>query len=476
VYNKKIRRIHMVGIGGSGMNGIAEVLLNKGYTVTGSDLSPGEVTRRLEDLGATVFEGHDPANVRGADLVVVSTAVRWDNPEVLEARRLNVPVIPRAEMLAELMRMSYGIAVSGAHGKTTVTSMIGAVLTKGGLDPTVVVGGRVRAFGSHVILGHGPFMVAEADESDGSFLDLVPTITVITNIDVEHLDHYKGGLEEIKSSFVRFANKVPFYGVAILCLDDPNVSSVVHRIDRRTLTYAIKRRAKVTASDITHKGMATEFTVHTNGDTLGRVVLPMPGLHNVYNALAAVCVGLEVDVGFEAIAGALREFEGVSRRFEIVGEAAGVTVLDDYGHHPTEIEAVLRAARSVWPGRRLVVVFQPHRYTRTHALCDTFGSCFDAADLVLLADVYPAGERKIPGVSSRLILEAARDHGHRAIYYSGDLRATAESLLRQARRGDVVVTLGAGDVWKVGADFLKRRKEAGEKSAAGKGAAGGGGA
>lgn len=452
----KIRRIHMVGIGGSGMNGIAEVLLNKGYTVTGSDLALGEVTRRLEELGAGITEGHDAAAVRGADVVVVSTAIGADNPEVIEARRLNIPVIPRAEMLAELMRMSYGIAVSGSHGKTTATSMIGAVLTKGGFDPTVVVGGRVRAFGSHVILGQGKFMVVEADESDGSFLNLVPTISVVTNIDVEHLDYYSGGLEEIKSSFVLFANKVPFYGAAVVCLDDPSVSSIVHRIDRRTLTYAINRKAKVTASDVVSKGMVTEFTAHANGDKLGRIELPMPGIHNVYNALAGVCVGLELGVPFGPICDALCEFEGVSRRFEIVGEHGDITVLDDYGHHPTEIEAVLDAARSVWPDRRVVAVFQPHRYTRTQALCHAFGACFDGADLVLLADIYPAGEKKMVGVSSRLILEAARDHGHRAIYYVGDLDSAYESLSRQVRPGDVVITLGAGDVWKVGVEFLQR--------------------
>lgn len=448
----------MVGIGGAGMNGIAEVLLNKGYTVTGSDLALGDVTRRLEELGATVSEGHQRANARGADVVVVSTAVSWDNPEVIEARRLNIPVIQRAEMLAELMRMSYGIAVSGAHGKTTATSLIGSVLTKGGLDPTVVVGGRVRAFGSHVILGSGKFMVAEADESDGSFLNLVPTISVVTNIDVEHLDYYAGGLEEIKNSFVKFANKVPFFGAAVMCMDDPNISSIVHRIDRRTLTYAIDRRARVMAVDVVPKGMITEFTVFSDGDKLGRVELPMPGRHNVYNALAAVCVGLEVGVPFGLIADALCEFEGVSRRFEVVGEVGGVTVLDDYGHHPTEIEAVLKAARSVWPDRRIVAVFQPHRYTRTHALCHTFGSCFDEADLVLLADIYPAGERKMAGVSSGLILEAARDHGHRAIHYVGDIKSACESLIQHARPSDVVITLGAGDVWKVGVEFVERSR------------------
>jgi UDP-N-acetylmuramate--alanine ligase len=438
------------------MNGIAEVLLNKGYTVSGSDLALTEVTQRLSELGVSVTEGHDPAVVRGADFVVVSSAVGWDNPEVLEARRLNIPVIPRAEMLAELMRMSYGIAVSGSHGKTTTTSMIGAVLTKGGFDPTVVVGGRIRAFGSHVILGQGKFMVAEADESDGSFLDLAPTIAVVTSIDVEHLDYYAGGLEEIKDSFVRFANKVPFFGAAVMCIDDPNISSIVHRIDRRTLTYAINRRAKVSAAEVTHKGMTTTFTVRSNGDELGQVVLPMPGLHNVYDALAAVCVGLEVGVPFGLIAEALHSFEGVARRFEVVGHAGDVTVLDDYGHHPTEVDAVLRAAKSVWPGRRLVTVFQPHRYTRTQALCDSFGSCFDKADLVLLTDIYAAGEQKRVGVSSHLILEAARDHGHRSVHYVGDLRSARDALSRQVRPGDVVVTLGAGDVWKVGADFLKK--------------------
>jgi UDP-N-acetylmuramate--alanine ligase len=446
------------------MNGIAEVLLNKGYTVSGSDLVLTEVTQRLSELGAEVMKGHDPANVRGADVVVVSSAVSWENPEVLEARRLNIPVIPRAEMLAELMRMSYGIAVAGSHGKTTTTSMIGAVLTKGGFDPTVVVGGRVRAFGSHVILGHGKFMVAEADESDGSFLNLVPTISVVTNIDVEHLDYYTGGLEEIKNTFVRFANKVPFFGAAVMCLDDPNISSIVHRIDRRTLTYAINRRAKVSAADITHKGMVTSFTARSNGDQLGPVILPMPGLHNVYNALAAICVGLELGVPFGLISEALRSFEGVARRFEVVGRVGDVTVLDDYGHHPTEIEAVLKAARSVWPDRRIVTVFQPHRYTRTQALCHSFGSCFDKADLVLLADIYPAGERKMVGVSSHLILEAARDHGHRAIHYVGDLEAACDALMLQVRPGDVVVTLGAGDVWKVGVNFLKKAEAKSSRS------------
>jgi UDP-N-acetylmuramate--alanine ligase len=444
----RIRHIHFVGIGGTGMSGIAEVLLNMGYQVSGSDLSRNEATERLERLGGTIHEGHSEEQVLGADVVVVSSAVRPDNPEWHRALQEKIPVIPRAEMLAELMRLKFGIAVSGAHGKTTTSSMIASVLSFGGLDPTLVVGGRVRALRSGARLGTGKFLVAEADESDGSFLQLSPTITIITTIDEEHLDFYRD-LEQIEEAFVTFAQKVPFYGVVIACADDPNVRAVLPRITKRVMTYGLCEEADLRAVSVTTQGMASFFTVEMEGERLGTVELRVPGLHNVQNALAAIAVGHELGIPFGAVRNALSAFEGVSRRFEIRSDSGGVVVVDDYGHHPTEIAAVLAAARQVHSGR-VVAVFQPHRYTRTAALWERFGPAFREADVVLVTEIYAAGERPIEGVNGSLIAEAVRATGHRDVRFIAERDALVDHLRGVIRPGDMVITLGAGDIWKVG--------------------------
>ena len=449
----RTHRIHLIGIGGSGMCGIAEVLLTMGYQVSGSDLKSTEVTDRLVSLGGRVFAGHEAANVEGAQVVVYSTAVPADNPEMVEARRLGIPVIGRAEMLAELMRMKYGIAVGGAHGKTTTTSMVAAVLARGGLDPTVVVGGRLRALGTHARLGHGQFLVAEADESDGSFLRLSPAVSVITNVDREHLDHY-GGLEEVRQAFVYFANRIPFYGVTVLCVDDPEVRGMLHGVTKRTLLYGTRPEAGVRAEGVELRPHGSRFRVSRHGVVLGEIELRIPGRHNVLNALAAVAVGLEVEVGFAHIAEALATFPGVSRRFETRGEAAGVRVVDDYGHHPTEISATLAAARGL--GGRVLVLFQPHRYSRTQALRREFGSCFVEADRVWVLDIYAAGEAPIPGISARTVVESAREQGATHVGEAGPAAAAVAAAVAEARPGDTVLTLGAGDVWKLGDEVLRQ--------------------
>jgi UDP-N-acetylmuramate--alanine ligase len=449
----RTHRIHFIGIGGSGMSGIAEVLITMGYQVSGSDLKTTDVTDRIVKLGGRVFGGHSESNVEGAQVVVYSTAVRADNPELARARAMGVPVIGRADMLAELMRMKYGIAVGGAHGKTTTTSMIAEVLARGGLDPTIVVGGRLRALGTNARLGHGQFLVAEADESDGSFLRLAPAVTVVTNIDREHLDHYRT-LAEIHQAFVYFANRVPFYGVSVLCADDPGVAAILPAVTKRTLLYGTVPGAAVRAEDIRLEGHGSRFQVLHEGTRLGEVELKVPGRHNVLNALAAVAVGLEVEIGFAHIAGALAGFRGVARRFETRGESAGVRVVDDYGHHPTEIAATLAAARGL--GGRRLVVFQPHRYTRTQTLAEEFGACFADADRVWVLDVYPAGEKAIPGVSGRTVVEKALQHGKVEIEYAPDPTAAADEVAAEARPGDLVITLGAGDVWRVGDEILAR--------------------
>ncbi|MGH7724318.1 MAG: UDP-N-acetylmuramate--L-alanine ligase [Candidatus Eiseniibacteriota bacterium] len=443
----RARRIHFIGIGGSGMSGLAEVLLTMGYTVSGSDLKTGEVTDRLVEAGGRVFAGHHERNVEGANIVVYSSAVRADNPELRAAIARGLPVIPRAEMLAELMRMKYGVAVAGAHGKTTTTSMVGAVLLEGGLDPTIVVGGRVHALGTNARLGHGQFLVAEADESDGSFVRLSPAIGVITNLDREHLDHY-GTIAGLESAFLEFAERIPFYGLVVLCADDPALAVLMPRISRRVATYGIERGG-VRAKNLELMPHGSRFTVEASERVLGEIEVPVVGRHNVLNALAAVTVGIELEIPFAHVALSLSRFEGVGRRFESKGEAADVLVVDDYAHHPTEIIATLSAARQL--GRpRIVVVFQPHRYSRTRALAADFGAAFDAADHVLVTDIYPAGETPIEGVSAELIVGAARSHGHRNVVYAGDL-SRAEALLRElVRPHDLVLTLGAGDITKLG--------------------------
>ena len=452
-----IRHIHFVGIGGSGMSGIAEVLLNLGYVVSGSDQKKSPVTERLAAQGARTFEGHAAAHVEGAHVVVISTAVRPTNPEVLEARRLGIPVIPRAEMLAELMRLKYGVAVAGSHGKTTTTSMVAMILDKGGLDPTVVVGGRLGVLGSGARLGKGDFMVAEADESDRSFLKLSPTIAIVTNIDREHLDTYKD-LADVQEAFLGFLNKVPFYGAGVVCLDDGPIQDILPRVERRVVTYGLSPQAQVSARDVRLKPSGSTYMLSANGQTLGEIDVAVPGAHNVLNSLAAVAVGLELAVSFESIRQGLAAFTGVDRRFQIRGDVGGVLVVDDYGHHPTEIRATLETLRGRAGSRRTVVLFQPHRYTRTQHLWDEFCRAFHLADLLLLVDIYPAGEEPVAGVTSEALAEAITRRGHRQVLYVGDLKKAADQLAQVVKDGDVVLTLGAGSVWTAGDDLLKRRQ------------------
>lgn len=465
---KKYQHIHFVGIGGIGMSGIAEVLLNLGYRISGSDAKRSSITDRLERLGARVFEGHAAAHIEGAHVVVTSTAVRPDNPEVAEAMRKQIPVIPRAEMLAELMRLKYGVAIAGSHGKTTTTSMAAVVLDRAGLDPTIVVGGRVNTLGSNAKLGRGDFMVVEADESDKSFLKLSPTIAVVTNIDLEHLDFYSG-IEEIRDHFVQFVNKVPFYGSVIICLDDPNIQMIIPQIQRRVITYGMRAHAEISASDvqISRENFGSTFTVRRKGEALGTVKLNVPGEHNVCNALAVVAVGLELEVEFAQIAAGLAAFTGAGRRFEIKGlipaepgadERSGILVVDDYGHHPTEIRATLAAAKT--SGRRVVVLFQPHRYTRTAALLDEFARSFYDAEVVLLTDIYAASEDPIPGVTAQALVEQIEKFGHRNARYIGGVEQGKQALLDVAQPGDLVLTLGAGNVWRAGEEFLAARNGA----------------
>jgi len=448
----RVKHVHLVGIGGAGMSGIAEVLANLGFVVTGSDLKRGETTERLEKLGARVCYEHAAENIAGADVVVYSSAVSSGNPEVAAANAQMVPVIPRVEMLAELMRMKFSVAVGGTHGKTTTTSLISAVLSAGGLDPTVVVGGRLKTVGSGARLGASEYMVAEADESDGSFLKLSPTISVITTVDEEHLDFYSG-LPEIKRAFTTFANSVPFYGCSIVCLDQQNVQAILPDIKRRVISYGLSTQADVRAENVEATGETTRFGVEAGGHDIGVVEIAMPGLHNIYNSLAAIAAGLELGVDFGDAARALREFEGISRRFEIKGEVNDVLVLDDYGHHPTEIQTTLAAASSRWD-RRLVVLFQPHRYTRTQKLADQFGRSFHDADVLLVTSIYAASEEPIDGVSGATLVDAARRHGHRNCEYLDGLDALYERAIEVIEPGDVVVTLGAGDVYRVGERIL----------------------
>jgi UDP-N-acetylmuramate--alanine ligase len=451
----KIRRIHFVGIGGIGMSGIAEVLLNLGYQVSGSDLRESETTNRLTGLGGEIAFGHQAENIGNADVVVTSTAVRTNNVEVVEAHRLHIPVIPRAEMLAELMRMKYGVAVAGTHGKTTTTSMVATVLTNGGLDPTAVIGGRLDAFGSNAKLGQGKFLVAEADESDGSFMHLSPTIAVVTNIDEDHLDYYSG-LDEIKTIFVDFINKVPFYGLAVLCLDDPNIQEIIPQVKKRYLTYGLATQADIYATEIVHCADATSFKVHDRDGLLGEISLQMPGRHNVLNALATIAVARELGLSFARIAEGFNGFCGVQRRFQILTTINDIMVVDDYGHHPAEVKATLAAARAGWQERRVVAVFQPHRYSRTQALFEDFATAFYDADQLLVMDVYAAGEEPIPGVSAADLVGAIGNHGHRDVHYCADPAAVLTHLQGSVRSGDLVITLGAGSIWQVAKEFTER--------------------
>jgi UDP-N-acetylmuramate--alanine ligase len=447
----KIQKIHFIGIGGIGMSGIAEVLLNLGYQVSGSDLRPSDITRRLTELGGKIACGHAAENVGAADVVVTSTAVHANNVEVAEAHRLLIPVIPRAEMLAELMRMKYGIAIAGTHGKTTTTSMVATVLTHGGVDPTAVIGGRLDKFGSNAKLGQGQFLVAEADESDGSFLHLSPTIAIVTNIDLDHLDYY-ADLDQIKDTFVDFINKVPFFGLAVLCLDDANVQAIIPRVKKRFVTYGLTTQADLYATDISHREDATSFVVYHKGTRLGRLSLRMPGRHNVLNALAAVAVAVELGVPFQLVEEGFEDFCGVGRRFQIRYQQDNLLVVDDYGHHPAEIKATLAAARAGWDNR-LIAVFQPHRYSRTAALFEDFATAFYAADEVVVLDIYAAGEEPLPEVTAEALAKAIAGHGHREVRYLASLEEATRYLLATVRSGDMVITLGAGNVWQVGAEL-----------------------
>ncbi|MDP4978385.1 MAG: UDP-N-acetylmuramate--L-alanine ligase, partial [Desulfobacterales bacterium] len=453
MYRKKYH-IHFVGIGGIGMSGIAELLLNLGYTVSGSDLKSSEITERLKRFGGHILKGHAEDQVGDADVVVVSSAVDADNPEVRAARQASIPVIPRAEMLAELMRLKYSIAVAGAHGKTTTTSIVSAVLDRGGLDPTVVIGGKLKSIGTNARLGEGEFIVAEADESDGSFLKMSPTIAVVTNIDREHLDHYPD-LDAIKSAFLDFIDRIPFYGLAVLCLDNESVQSLIPEIKKRYTTYGMSTQADVQARNVIFEGLRSRFTLYHKGEPLGDIRLNLPGIHNVYNAMASVAVGLELGIPFETVKAALETVEGVQRRLEIKGDVNGITIVDDYGHHPTEIKTTLQAAKEAWPDRRMVVVFQPHRYSRTRALFDEFTRSFYQSDVLLVLPIYSAGEKVIEGVDSSSMCDGIRQHGHKEVICKDTIAAAVAGLKDILVPGDILLTLGAGDVWKVGEEVLR---------------------
>ncbi len=458
MFRGRIRSIHFVGIGGVGMSGIAQVLLEHGFEVSGSDLRESETTRHLAERGARIFVGHEADNVRDADVVVFSSAVPRDNPEMVAARRRAIPVIPRAEMLGELMRLKDGIALAGSHGKTTTTSLVATVLRHAGLDPTVVIGGKLNALGTGATRGAGDLLVAEADESDGSFLHLTPAIAVITNIDPEHLDHY-GDLAGVKDAFVDFANRVPFYGLVVACLDHPHVQEVLPRIEKRTATYGLSAQADYRARKPVLEGLSARFSVSRRGEDLGEFEVRMPGIHNVLNALATIVVADELRVPLDTVREGLRTFGGVHRRFTIVGEHAGITVVDDYGHHPAEIVATLEAAQRAY-NRRLVVAFQPHRYSRTHHLFEELTLAFNRADVLLVTDVYAAGEHPIAGADSAHLVEAVRAHGHRDVTHVPSRDELAAALALRLEEGDVVITLGAGDITRTGAELLSLLRQA----------------
>jgi UDP-N-acetylmuramate--alanine ligase len=448
----KIKHIHMVGIGGAGMSGIAELLFNLGYSVTGSDLKPSETTRRLKNLGIGIRNRHKGENVRGADVVVISSAVKENNPELIWAKKRRIPVIRRAEMLGELMRMKYGIGIAGTHGKTTTTSMVGEILSEGGLDPTIVVGGRVVNLGSHSRLGNGQLMVTEADEYDRSFLRLTPTIAVVTTLEAEHLDYYRD-FEEIKAVFLEFVNKVPFYGRVILCWDEKNLREMIPHIERPITTYGLSDKADLKASSLRFEGYHSRFEVQIKGENMGEVVLSVPGVHNVKNSLAAIGVALELDVPWKSIRVGLEKFKGVHRRFEIKGEVKGVTVVDDYAHHPTELEATLKGAKSGW-NKRIVAVFQPHLFSRTRDFHREFGRVLLESDVLVVTGIYPAREKAIPKITGKLVADSAKKLGHKNVYYVPQLKKVALFLKRMVKENDMVITLGAGDVYKAGEELL----------------------
>lgn len=451
----RIKRIHLIGIGGIGMSSIADVLLSRGFEVSGSDMATSDITQRLVKRGAKIYEGHNAENVEGADVVVFSSAVKVkENPETQEALRRRIPLIGRPEMLGELMRMKYGVGIAGTHGKTTTTSMAGLVVGEGDFDPTIIVGGKVSVFGSNAVSGEGDIIIIEADEYDRTFLRLTPIIAVITNIEAEHLDIYKD-LDDIKDAFTQYANKVPFFGRVIACLDDPNVQEIMGNIHRPIITYGTARQATVRADEIIRDGVDTRFGVYYADNFLGEVTVHVPGVHNVRNALAAIAVGLELEIPFEAIKTGLDNFTGVQRRFQVKGEAQGRLVIDDYAHHPTEVKATLKAANEGWRNKRIVAVFQPHLYSRTQDFKEEFARSFFNADVLVITDIYPSRETPIAGVTGKLVADLAEQYGHRSVHYIADKKELPEKLAEITQENDVVITMGAGDIWRYGEAFLE---------------------
>jgi UDP-N-acetylmuramate--alanine ligase len=453
---KNIKKVHFVGIGGIGMSGIAEILLNQGFEITGSDLSSSEVTNRLKQLGVKIYEGHSPKNLNDADVLVYSSAVQVDNPEVKAAVEKKIPIIKRAEMLAETMRMKYGIGIAGTHGKTTTTSMVGLTLTEGGIDPTIIVGGKLSGLGgTNARLGNGEFIVVEADEFDRTFLKLTPTIAALTTLESEHLDTYKD-LDDIKTAFVEFANKVPFYGFVVLCLDEPALQDIIPQINKTIFTYGTTTQADVRALDITHSGFKSEYTLQYKGKKLGKIKLNIPGVHYVKNSLVAVTIGMELGISFEVIKKALEKFTGVYRRFEKKYDKE-ILVLDDYAHHPTETSATLQAIRAAWD-RRLVAVFQPHLYSRTRDFYQEFGRSFLNTDVFICTDVYPARESAIEGISGALIADTTKKFGHKNVFYLPNKNDVPAKLMELKKDNDIIITMGAGDIWKYGEKFVQMLK------------------
>lgn len=444
---KRLKNIHMIGIGGTGMSGIGEVLLNLGYKVSGTDISANEATERLSRLGARISIGHQAEKVEGADVVVVSTAIKDNNVEVAEARRLKIPVIPRAEMLAELMRMKYGIAVAGSHGKSSTTSMIAKVLEQAGYDPTIIVGGRLNTVGGHAKLGEGDFIIAEADESDRSFLYLSPFISVLTNLDEEHLDHYKT-LDEIKKTFVHFANRVPFYCPVILCLDDPHLQSLIPSIERRIITYGFSTQADIFAKDPEFDKFSSTSHIFWKDKKIGKLKLHVPGIHSIYNAMAAVCVGLDLEIPALQIFEGLGNYEGIGRRFELKKIVGGTMVIEDYAHHPTEIKATLEAAKKGWP-KRIIGIFQPHRYNRLSLLMKSFATSFNQADILIITEIYPAGEDPIAGVSGEVLYKETEKFGHKNVYFEPNMENIPAMITKIARPDDLIIVMGAGSIYRI---------------------------
>jgi UDP-N-acetylmuramate--alanine ligase len=450
---KKIKKVHFVGIGGIGMSGIAEILLNQGFEVSGSDLQRSDITDRLEQLGVKMFEGHSENNLDEADVVVYSSAVNSDNPEVKSAIERKIPIIKRAEMLAEVMRMKYGISIAGTHGKTTTTSMVGLTLTEGGLDPTIIVGGKLSSLGgTNARLGNGEFIVVEADEFDRTFLKLTPSIAALTTLESEHLDTYKD-LNDIKSAFIEFSNKVPFYGFVVVCMDEPALQDIIPQINKKVITYGLTTQADVRAADISYEKFSSSYTIKYGKNELGKIKLNVPGVHNIRNSLVAVCIATELGIKFDIIKNALEKFTGVYRRFEVKYDSE-VLVIDDYAHHPTETSATLAAVRSGWD-RRLIAVFQPHLYTRTKDFYLEFGRSFLNSDVFICTDVYPAREKPIEGITGELIVNAAKKFGHKKAIYIKDKNQIPQSLFEHKQDGDIIITMGAGDIYKYGEKFIQ---------------------